>query len=104
MLSALTVVAAKAEPTPQLTHDDVAAFVDGIMSQRMERDDLAGAAIAIVKDGQVLFTKAYGLADVEHKTPVSTDRTVFGIASISKTFTATAVMQLVEQGKLDLDT
>jgi CubicO group peptidase (beta-lactamase class C family) len=56
-----------------------------------------------VKDGQVLFAKGYGYADVEAKKPVLADQTLFRPGSISKLFTATAVMQLVEQGKLDLD-
>jgi CubicO group peptidase (beta-lactamase class C family) len=95
----------EAEPpsaTP-MTRADVETFVDGIMSQRLERDDIAGAAIAIVKDGSVLFEKGYGYADVAKKTPVSPDETLFSIASISKLFAATAVMQLVAQGELDLD-
>ncbi len=86
-----------------MTQEDVAAFLDGIMDQRLKRDDIAGAVVAIVKDGQVLFEKGYGYSDMASKTPVTVDRTLFGIGSISKTFTATAVMQLVERGKLDLD-
>ncbi|MEA1672730.1 serine hydrolase domain-containing protein [Nitrospirillum sp. BR 11163] len=91
-------------PMPRpMTREDLEPFVDGIMSQRLERDSIAGAAIAVVKDGAVLFEKGYGYADVERRTPVRADQTLFGVASISKTFTATAVMQLVEQGKLNLD-
>jgi CubicO group peptidase (beta-lactamase class C family) len=86
-----------------LTRADAEAFFDGIMSQRLERDDIAGAAAVVVKDGAVLFEKGYGYADVARKIPVSPDTTLFGIASISKTFVGTAVMQLVAEGKLDLD-
>jgi CubicO group peptidase (beta-lactamase class C family) len=86
-----------------LTREDVEAFLDGAMSQRLEPDDIAGVAVAIVKDGRVLLEKGYGYADVENKVPVRADRTVFSIASISKTFVATSVMQLVELGKLQLD-
>ena len=57
----------------------------------------------MVKDGQVLFQKGYGYADVEAKQTVLPDQALFRPGSISKLFTATAVMQLVEQGKLDLD-
>jgi len=64
---------------------------------------MAGAVVAIVKDGQVLLTKGYGDADVATKKPVVADQTLFRPGSISKVFTAIAVMQLVEQGKLDLD-
>ena len=57
----------------------------------------------VVKDGKVLFSRGYGYSDVEKKTPVSPDSTLFRPGSISKLFTWTAVMQLVEQNKLDLD-
>ena len=59
--------------------------------------------VSVVKDGQTLFQKGYGYADFEAKKPVVPDQTLFRPGSISKLFTATAVMQLVEQGKVDLD-
>ena len=86
-----------------MTASDVAAFLDGIMPEQLGRDDVAGAVISVVKDSKVLFAKGYGYSDVEKKTPVSADSTLFRPGSISKLFTWTAVMQLVEQGKLDLD-
>jgi CubicO group peptidase (beta-lactamase class C family) len=55
-----------------------------------------------VKDGEVLFTRGYGKANVEKGEPVLADKTLFRIASITKLFTTTAVMQLAEEGKLDL--
>src|SRR5215472_12304704 len=87
----------------EMTPQDVAAFLDGIMPQQLAREDIAGAVISIVKDGKVIFAKGYGYSDVEKKTPVSPDNTLFRPGSISKLFTWTAVMQQVEQGKLDLD-
>ena len=59
--------------------------------------------VAVVKDGEVLFKKGYGYADLKRKKPVDPDLTLFRPGSVSKLFTWTAVMQLVEQGKLDLD-
>ena len=96
-------VAAQPSTTHEMTADDVTAFLDGIMPQQLSREDIAGAVISIVKDGKVLFAKGYGYSDVEKKTPVSADNTLFRPGSISKLFTWTAAMQLVEQGKLDLD-
>ena len=64
---------------------------------------IAGVTVAVVQDGQVLLTKGYGFADVARRTPVDPQASMFRIGSISKVFTWTAVMQLVEQGKLDLD-
>jgi len=80
------------------------AFLDGIMAAHMETHHIAGATISVVKDGKLLFAKGYGYANIKDRKPVLADRTLFRIASISKLFTWTAVMQLVEQGKLDLNT
>jgi CubicO group peptidase (beta-lactamase class C family) len=86
-----------------LTATDVETFLDGFVPLQLEQDDIAGATISIVKDGKLLFAKGYGYADVEKKQPVVADATLFRPGSISKLFTWTAVMQLAEQGKLDLD-
>ena len=88
---------------PQLTASDVDAFLDGFLPGQLQRDDVAGAVVIIVKNGEVLFSRGYGYADVDAKKPVSVDDTLFRPGSVSKTFTCTAVMQLVEQGKLRLD-
>jgi len=82
---------------------ELEAFLDGVMAAHMETHHIAGATISVVKDGKLLFAKGYGYANVRDKKPVLADRTLFRIASISKLFTWTAVMQLVEQGKLDLN-
>src|SRR6266496_2464755 len=87
----------------ELTAPDVAAFLDGILPAQLQREDIAGATIAIVRDGKILFAKGYGYADVEKKRPVSPEETLFRPGSVSKLFTWTAVMQLFEQGRLDLD-
>ena len=89
--------------TTQLTAADAEAFLDGIVPLQLERDNIAGATVAIVKDGKVLLAKGYGYADREKKTAVSPETTLFRPGSVSKLFTWTAVMQLHEQGKLDLD-
>jgi len=87
----------------ELTEADLEAFLDGMMPSQLQREDVAGAAIAVVKDGKVIFAKGYGFSDVEKRTPVTADSTLFRPGSISKLFTWTSVMQLSEQGKLDLD-
>jgi CubicO group peptidase (beta-lactamase class C family) len=69
---------------------------------QLDREDVAGAIVAVVKDGKQLFTKGYGYADVKNKKRVVAEETLFRPGSVSKLFTWTAVMQLVEQGKLDL--
>src|SRR6266446_6743808 len=90
-------------PAHDLTGADVEAFLDGMMPSQLERENVAGAVIAVVKDGHVIFAKGYGYSDVEKRKPVTPDATLFRPGSISKLFTWTSVMQLVEQGKLDLD-
>jgi len=89
---------------PQLTPEDVTAFLDGFLPLQLQRDDVAGATISITQNGQTLIQKGYGYADWKKKTPVDPVTTTFRPGSISKTFTYVAMMQLVEQGKLDLDT
>ncbi len=82
---------------------DFEAFVDGIMAAHLKANHIAGATFAAVQDGQVLLAKGYGYADIEKKRPVSADRTLFRPGSVSKLFAWTAVMQLFEQGKIDLN-
>jgi CubicO group peptidase (beta-lactamase class C family) len=86
-----------------LTASDVEAFLQGIVPLQLERDNIAGATVAVVKDGKLLFSKGYGYADMATRKPVSPEETLFRPGSVSKLFTWTAVMQLHEQGKLDLD-
>jgi len=86
-----------------LTREDVSAWLDGFLPYALDRADIAGAVVVVVKDGNVLFKKGYGAADVAAKRPVDPDQTLFRPGSISKLFTWTAVMQLVEQHKIDLD-
>jgi CubicO group peptidase (beta-lactamase class C family) len=69
----------------------------------MERSDVAGATVLVMKDGKELLKKGYGYSDVTKKTAVDPDTSMFRLASISKLFTWVSVMQLAEQGKLDID-
>jgi CubicO group peptidase (beta-lactamase class C family) len=86
-----------------LTEADAAAWLDGLLPYVLAKNDLAAATVAIVKDGQLLLARGYGHADVERRIPIDPATTSFRPGSISKLFTWTAVMQLVEQGKLELD-
>jgi CubicO group peptidase (beta-lactamase class C family) len=88
---------------PELTSADVSAWLDGLVPYAMNTGDIAGGVIVVVKDGQVLAQKGYGYADVAAKKPVDPERTMFRAGSVAKLVVHTAVMQLVEQGKLDLD-
>jgi CubicO group peptidase (beta-lactamase class C family) len=89
-------------PRP-LTRVDLETWLDGFVPYALEKNDIAGMVVLVVKDGAVLLQKGYGYADVAAKSPMDPQRTIVEVASVSKTFTWTAVMQLVEQGRLDLD-
>jgi CubicO group peptidase (beta-lactamase class C family) len=82
---------------------ELESFLDSLFAQQMEEHHIAGAAVSVVKDGRLFFAKGYGYANLENKILVDPERTIFHIGSVTKLFTWTAVMQLVEQGKLDLD-
>jgi CubicO group peptidase (beta-lactamase class C family) len=90
-------------PAHALTKDDVSAWLDGMVPFGIERGGIAGTVVVVVKDGRVLFEKGYGYSDIKSEKPVDPKKTLFRPGSISKLFTWTAVMQLQEQGKLDLD-
>lgn len=79
------------------------AMLDEFMKEKIGADKEApGAAVAIVQNGRIVLSKGYGYADLHKKIAVDPNKTVFRIGSVTKTFTAAAIMQLVEQGKLDL--
>lgn len=100
------IVPAPASPVPThaLDQADLSAFFDGVLPLQLERSDIAGASVLVMKDGNILLAKGYGFSDVKSKKPVDPASTLFRLASISKLFTWVSVMQLEEQGKLDLDT
>jgi CubicO group peptidase (beta-lactamase class C family) len=87
----------------ELTSEDLESFFDGFMPLQIGQSNIAGAIVAVVKDGALVFAKGYGYADTEKKIRISPETTLFRPGSISKLFTWTAVMQQVEQGKLDLE-
>ena len=82
---------------------DLEAWLDETMADHLERHHVPGAAVVVVRDGEVVHAGGYGYADLESRRPVDAAETVFGIGSTSKLLTWTAVMQGVEEGRLDLD-
>ena len=96
------------QPSPSagshtLTKSDVDTWLDGYMPYALRTGDIPGAVVTVVKDGQILTTRGFGFADLAKRTPVDPERTLFRPGSISKLFTWTAVMQQVEQRKINLD-
>ncbi|NIJ37130.1 CubicO group peptidase (beta-lactamase class C family) [Sphingopyxis panaciterrae] len=82
---------------------DLEAWLDGYLPYALERGNIPGAVVVVVRGGQVVLEKGYGFADVAKRAPVLPETTLFRPGSVSKLFTWTAVMQQVEAGKLDLD-
>lgn len=86
-----------------LSKADVDAWLDGYLPFALKSGDIAGAQVTVVKDGQLVTARGYGFADVEKRKPINPAATLFRPGSVSKLVTWTAVMQLVDEGKLDLD-
>src|SRR5690348_4228301 len=81
---------------------DVGTRIDDYIQAEMKAEQIPGLSLAIVKNGEIVIAKGYGLANIEHQVPVKPE-TIFQSGSMGKQFTATAVMMLVEEGKLSLD-
>ena len=96
-------ITAAPQGTPALTATDVDAWLDGYLPYAIARGNIPGAVVVVVKDGQVLTERGYGYSNVAKKTKVDPKLTLFRPGSISKLFTWTALMQQVEQGKVDLN-
>lgn len=103
MAMAAEVIPNPATQSHTLDRVDLEAWLDGFVPYALDTGDIAGGVVAVVKDGEILFAKGYGYSDVAAHKPVNADKTLFRPGSVSKLFTWTAVMQMVEQGKLDLD-
>ncbi|RMD04381.1 class A beta-lactamase-related serine hydrolase [Clostridium autoethanogenum] len=99
----------KAEGKLSKTHgninntQDIKNFMNNYFSEKMKKYSVPGVSVVVVKDNKEMFKKGYGYSNLESKTPVDPDKTRFPAGSVSKLFTATAIMQLYEEGKIDLD-
>lgn len=83
-------------------YDHTRAYLAWMIEQEMARNEITGISIALVDNQQVIWQQGFGFADLENRIP-ATPETVYRAGSIAKVFTATATMQLAEQGKLDID-
>ncbi|HET6565100.1 MAG TPA: serine hydrolase [Xanthomonadales bacterium] len=102
-LVADVVVEPEPDLSPSLQKEDLDAWLDGFMPYALETADIPGAVVVVVKNGQILSEHGYGVSDVETGAPVDPGHTLFRPGSVSKLVTWTAVMQLKEAGKVDLD-
>ena len=90
------------ETVPPLTAETAKEFLDSFFMMSELENEYVGATVAIVRDGETIALRGFGYADKENGIEVDPTDTVFRVASVSKTFVAAAIMQLVEQGIVDL--
>jgi CubicO group peptidase (beta-lactamase class C family) len=100
--SAALAAATNDHTATQLRDDEIRTFVDSFMAAELGPRHIPGAAFVFVRDGKIVAMRGYGLADVERRTPVIPESTIFRIGSISKVMTAMAVLQLADRGRIDL--
>ncbi len=92
----------QAQGQSKTDYREALAIIDLWLQAQRDFDKLPGIAVSVVNDQDIIFSKGYGMADVEKNVPMQAE-TIFSICSISKLFTSVAIMQLWEQGKLRLD-
>lgn len=99
-------VASVSQPTSRapVTIDsaELARFIDPLITAQMQKEQIPGTVFILVQNGRVLYQRGYGFANLAAKTPVDPEKTIWRIGSISKVFTATAVVQLADRGKYKL--
>ena len=98
-----TVRSSKPRPSRPIDRASLEALVDSVITAGMAQEKIPGAGFVFVQNGKVVWSRGYGVADLARGRGVSPESTVWRIGSISKVVTATAVMQLVDRGKVDLD-
>ncbi|KFX60376.1 serine hydrolase [Clostridium botulinum] len=86
-----------------INSDEIKNFMDNYFNEKMKEYSVPGASVVVVKDNKEIFKMGYGYSNLEYKAKVDPDKTNFPACSVSKLFTATAILQLYEEGKLDLD-
>ncbi|HET8644021.1 MAG TPA: serine hydrolase domain-containing protein, partial [Vicinamibacteria bacterium] len=102
VLVVLSLAAAPVSRAGEALAPEVRAAIDAAVPEVLARTGAPSASIAVVKDGRIAYVQAYGLADVDARTP-ATPAMRYSIGSISKQFTATALLLLAEEGRLSLD-
>ena len=103
-LIVILLIMSAAIPASALSATETETVIDSAVKAQMTELDIPGATVAVVANGDIILSKGYGFADLQSQSTVNPEKTLFRIGSVSKLVTWTAVMQLVEQGQLDLDT
>lgn len=91
------------ENLKNISDNEIVEFLDTYINKKMKELNVPGLEISAIRNNKEIFNKGYGYADLKEKREVDVNKTTFPAASVSKLFTAVAIMQLYEQGKIDLD-
>lgn len=102
-LAAASDVMADGQLDRDINTKELESFVNKAFQNNMGEYSIPGGVISIVKDGNIILAKGYGYANTDNKTPVDPEHTLFRIGSVTKVFTATVIMQLVEEGRINLN-
>ena len=100
---ALLPTACRSPESPKPAPDPYIRTLQPLVEELVRRQEIPGLAIAVVDDGRVVYARGFGALSLDRKGDATTPRALFHMASITKTFVATAVMQLVEKGRMQLD-
>ncbi len=100
--AANTVVARQTAPSDLAEPTELEAFLDDYLAGQMAEHHIPGVVVSFVKDGEILLSKGYGMADLASQTPYDPQQTLLTVASIGKALTAVGILQLAEQGRIDL--
>ncbi len=107
LLLALSYLGSKAtlaeDRPPSLDPEQVSQFTDRFFERALQTSGVPGAVVAVVEDDSVVLLRGYGVADIETGRPTDPNSTLYRLGSITKVLTGVAVLQLVDQGRLDLD-
>ncbi len=102
LLAACSVAPQRPESVARDDYDGIKTYLSRLIRHEMDKNDITGLSVALVDDQRVIWAEGFGYADKENNKPASA-QTLYRVGSISKLLTATAAMQLAEQGKLDID-
>lgn len=104
LITLITVFGGQAFAQSNMTMPELETYIDGTIEGQIAILDIPAVTVSVVKDNKLIFSKGYGHQNFEADSLVNPQTSLFRIGSVSKLFTWTAIMQLYEQGKIDLDT
>src|SRR5690625_3208782 len=103
LVGLMFVMHAESITASEMSKEDIADVVNASIEEQLKQKNIPNATVSVVYRGDTILEKGYGYSNIDTETAVDPETTLFRIGSVSKLFTWTAIMQLVEEGKLSLD-